>query len=178
MKKNNFFGEIQRISGSLMLPIALLPASGLMMGIGFALTNETLVSLFPFLTGSFWLGVAQLFQNCSSVIFGNLSVIFAIGVAVGLSDNDGSAGLSALMCYFITHTTISMVLGIDAQALADNPYIYTSTLGINSLQCGPFGGILIGYVSYLIYRRFHGTRLPDYLGFFRENVWSRSYVLR
>lgn len=167
MKRKNIFGEIQRISGSLMLPIALLPAAGLMMGIGFALTNETLLSLAPFFGNAFWSGVASLFQNCSNAIFGNLPVIFAIGVAAGLSDNDASAGLSALVCYFITHTTISMVLGIDAQALADNPYVYTTTLGINSLQCGPFGGIVIGYVCYLIYKRFHDTKLPDYLGFFQ-----------
>lgn len=161
------FGEIQRISGSLMLPIALLPAAGLMMGIGFALTNETLLAMAPFFGNAFWSAVAKLFQNCSSVIFGNLPVIFAIGVAVGLSDNDGSAGLAALVTYFITHTTISMILGIDAQVVADQPYVYTSTLGINSLQCGPFGGIVLGYIAHIVYKRFHKVKLPDYLGFFQ-----------
>ena len=164
---NRMFGEIQRISGSLMLPIALLPAAGLMMGIGIALTNETLLSIAPFFGNGFWSLVAQVFQSCSSVIFGNLPLIFAIGVAVGLSDNDGSAGLAALTCFLITHTTISMVLGITAEAVAEHPYTYTSVLGINSLQCGPFGGIVIGYVAYLIYMRFHKTQLPDYLGFFQ-----------
>ncbi|MBQ6334593.1 MAG: PTS transporter subunit EIIC [Erysipelotrichaceae bacterium] len=164
---NRLFGEIQRISGSLMLPIALLPAAGLMMGIGFALTNETLISIAPFFTNGFWSLVARVFQSCSSVIFGNLPLIFAIGVAVGLSDNDGAAGLAALTCFFITHTTISMVLGIDAAAVAEHPYTYTNVLGINSLQCGPFGGIVIGYVAYRIYMRFHKTQLPDYLGFFQ-----------
>lgn len=163
---NKFFGEFQRIGASLMLPIALLPAAGLMMGIGFALTNATLVDLAPWLTGDFWVGLANLFQSASSVIFGNLPIIFAVGVALGLSENDGVAALAALVCFLITNITIKFILGITPEVIAADPYNFTMNLGIETLQYGPFGGIIIGYAASKIYNRFHKTTLPQYLAFF------------
>lgn len=162
----NALGLFQQVGAALMLPVAVLPAAGLVMGIGFALTNTTLVGLVPALTDPFWVGTAGLLQTVSSIIFGSLPLIFAIGVAAGLSDNDSSAGLAGGLGLLLTCATIGFVLGITPEMMAEDPYSYATILGINTLQIGPFGGILVGVVAHGIYRAFHKTKLPDYLGFF------------
>lgn len=159
------FSVLQRMGAALMLPVAILPAAGILMGIGFALKNAALVSIFPALTNSFWIGIADLFQGLSIAIFGNLPLIFAVGVAGGLA-NDAAAALAGLVGMMITHVTINFILKITPEMMAQNGSAYTTVLGINTLQAGPFGGIIVGFVAYACYARFHKVRLPEYLGFF------------
>ena len=165
-KTEGFFGSLQRVGSALMLPVAVLPAAGLMMGIGYTLTNSTLLQICPFFGNSFWSMVAVLFQTISGIVFGNLPLLFAIGAAAGLTDNDGAAALAGGLGYLIMHGTIGMILGINAETVAGNSAMYTTVLGIHSLQMGPFGGIIVGYLASVIYKRFHRVKLPDMLAFF------------
>lgn len=165
-KKSRVFGVLQRVGSALMLPVAVLPAAGLMMGIGYTLTNATLLQLCPFFGNPFWSAVAMLFQTISGIVFGNLPLLFAVGAAAGLTENDGAAALAGGLGFLVMHGTISMVLGITPELVAENSSMYTTILGINSLQMGPFGGIIIGYIASMVYKRFHNVKLPDMLAFF------------
>lgn len=168
MKKylNKLFDGMQQVGAALMLPVAVLPAAGLLMGIGYTLNNATLLSLCPFFGNAFWSGIANLFQSVSNVVFGNLPLLFAIGVAAGLCDNDAPAALAAALGMLVTHATINMVLGITPETIAANGFMYTNVLGINSLQIGPFGGVIVGCVASLCYKKFYNVRLPQVLAFF------------
>lgn len=165
-KKRKVFGVLQRVGSAMMLPVAVLPAAGLMMGIGYTLTNATLLQLCPFFGNGFWSTVAVLFQTISGVVFGSLPLLFAIGTAAGLTENDGAAALAGGLGFLIMHGTIGMVLGITPEVVAGNSSMYTTILGFNTLQMGPFGGIVIGYIASIIYKRFHKVKLPDILAFF------------
>lgn len=165
-KKSTVFGVLQQVGGALMMPVAVLPAAGLMMGIGYTLTNATLLELCPFFGNGFWSMVALLFQTISGVVFGNLPLLFAVGAAAGLTENDGAAALAGGLGFLIMHGTIGMVLGITPEMVAEQSSMYTSLLGFNTLQMGPFGGIIIGYVASILYKRFHKVKLPDMLAFF------------
>ena len=165
-KKSTIFGVLQQVGSALMLPVAVLPAAGLMMGIGYTLTNATLLELCPFFGNGFWSMVALLFQTISGVVFGNLPLLFAIGAAAGLTENDGAAALAGGLGFLIMHGTIGMVLGITPEMVAEQSSMYTSLLGFNTLQMGPFGGIIIGYIASVLYKKFHKVKLPDMLAFF------------
>ncbi|MEW7866121.1 glucose-specific PTS transporter subunit IIBC [Aeromonas diversa] len=141
------FGLLQRIGRSLMLPVAVLPVAGLLLGIGSANFS--------------WLPevVSQVMATSGDAVFSNLALIFAIGVALGLSDNDGAAGLAATVGFAIMLATMGVLAKLHG--------IETSpVLGIQTLNTGVFGGIIIGVIASIMYRRFHGIRLPEYLGFF------------
>ncbi|SFS62920.1 glucose-specific PTS transporter subunit IIBC [Marininema halotolerans] len=134
------FGNLQQIGRSLMLPVAILPAAGLLLGIGHA-------------------AKIPLMEQAGGIIFSNLALIFAIGVAIGLTDNEGSAGLAAVVGFLI----MSQTMGI----LAQNAHIKTDMiLGIKTMNMGVFGGIIIGWIAALLHRRFHDIKLPQFLGFF------------
>lgn len=165
-KKNRLFSEFQKVGSSLMLPIAVLPAAGLMMGIGYLFTNQTLLSIFPFLGEGGWLAFAKLLQQISGVIFSNLPLLFAIGVASSLSKNDGAAGLSSALGLIVMYMTIGYLLNIDSELIASDGTRYTSIMGINTLQMGPIVGALVGYITSIVYRRFHNVKLPVLLSFF------------
>lgn len=141
------FGLLQRIGRSLMLPVAVLPVAGLLLGIGSA--------NFSFLPDI----VSQVMATSGDAVFSNLALIFAIGVALGLSDNDGAAGLAATVGFAIMLATMGVIAKLNG--------IETSpVLGIQTLNTGVFGGIFIGVIASVMYRRFHNIQLPEYLGFF------------
>ncbi|MDX1301779.1 glucose-specific PTS transporter subunit IIBC [Photobacterium sp.] len=141
------FGLLQRIGRSLMLPVAVLPIAGLLLGIGSANFS--------------WLPtiVSDIMAMSGDAVFSNLALIFAIGVALGLSDNDGVAGLAATVGFAILTATMGVMAkqhGIET----------ASVIGIPTINTGVFGGIAIGAIASVMYKRFYNIRLPEYLGFF------------
>jgi glucose PTS system EIICBA or EIICB component len=160
----NAFGTLQKVGKALMLPVALLPAAGILLAIGAALVNPALLNLAPWLDNSGVAMVANVMQNAGNIVFGNLPLLFAVGVAVGLAGGEGTAGLAAIIGYLIMNVTMGTVLGIDAKEI--NGTSYVSVLGIPTLQTGVFGGIIVGILASSMYNRFFEIELPSYLGFF------------
>ncbi|XJZ27622.1 glucose-specific PTS transporter subunit IIBC [Bacillota bacterium Lsc_1132] len=162
----NAFGVLQKVGKALMLPVAILPAAGILLALGNALQNPTLLDLAPFLHNGGVAMVAKIMEQAGSVIFGNLALLFAVGVAVGLAGGEGVAGLAAIVGFLIMNATMGTALGITADSLAKNPQSYASVLGIPTLQTGVFGGIIIGILAATMYNKFFNMELPSYLGFF------------
>ncbi|MCF2649071.1 glucose-specific PTS transporter subunit IIBC [Niallia circulans] len=159
------FGVLQKVGKALMLPVAILPAAGILLAFGNALQNPTLLDIAPFLNNSGVEMVASVMEDAGNIIFGNLSLLFAVGVAVGLAGGEGVAGLAAIIGFLIMNVTMGTVLGIDADALVGSTE-YAAVLGIPTLQTGVFGGIIVGIIAAAMYNRFFEIELPSYLGFF------------
>ncbi|MGG7214497.1 glucose-specific PTS transporter subunit IIBC [Clostridium nigeriense] len=159
------FGVLQRIGKSLTLPIALLPVAGLLMGIGTLFSNQDILNTFPILAGERFRLIANIVSSAGSIIFDNLPLLFAVGVAIGMSSGDGVAALAAIVGFLIMNITLGVMVGIDLTQVERNP-MYTMVLGIPTLHTGVFGGILIGVISAIIFDKFHNINLPEYLGFF------------
>ncbi|MDC3417927.1 glucose-specific PTS transporter subunit IIBC [Aquibacillus salsiterrae] len=136
------FGLLQRIGRALMLPVSVLPAAGLLLGLG----NENVLDI-------------AVMEQAGGIIFANLPLLFAIGVAIGLSDGDGVAGLASVIGFL----TMNVTLGIIAEARGVETI---EMLGMTTLQMGVFGGIIMGIVASILYRRFYNIELPRFLGFF------------
>ena len=160
----NAFGTLQKVGKALMLPVALLPAAGILLALGAALVNPALLNLAPWLDNSGVAMVASVMKNAGDIVFGNLPLLFAVGVAVGLAGGEGTAGLAAIIGYLIMNVTMGTVLGIDAKSI--NGTSYVSVLGIPTLQTGVFGGIIVGIIAASMYNKFFEIELPSYLGFF------------
>lgn len=163
--KGNALAVMQRLGGAMMLPISMLPAAGLLLGLGYGLCNAQLLALFPGMATGFWAGLSALLIAVSGAIFNNLPAIFAVGVAVSLSD-DGACGLAGLVALFTMNLTTNLILGISDEVLAANSVMYAKVMGVNTLQTGVFGGILCGILAYQMYKRFKDVKIPQYLGFF------------
>ena len=159
------FGVLQRIGKALMLPVALLPAAGLLLGIGTMLQSLYFLDLFP-AVGIDWIqSIALIMSGSGDIIFTNLPLIFAVGVAIGLCDGDGVAGLATIVGFLIMNVSMGIGAGVTADMVTGNP-MYTMILGIPTLQTGVFGGIIIGIVASILYRKFYNIELPQFLGFF------------
>lgn len=169
MKVNYFlkkaFGVLQRIGKSLTLPIALLPVAGLLMGIGTLFENQYILSIFPILSGEKFQLIANIMSSSGNIIFTNLPLIFAVGVAIGMTSGDGVAALAAIVGFLIMNTTTGIIAGVEIIEANNNP-MYTTILGIPTLPTGVFGGIIIGFISAIIYDKFYNIKLPEFLGFF------------
>lgn len=144
---NNAFVFLQKIGKALMLPVAVLPVAGLLLGIGAAKFT--------------WLPVivSSLMESSGDVVFGNLPLIFAVGVAVGFTENDGVAAISAVIGYVV----LLAVLGVMAGLWHVEP---VTIMGIKSMQTGVFGGIVAGGIAATMFKRFYRVSLPAYLAFF------------
>jgi PTS system D-glucosamine-specific IIC component len=162
------FGALQKVGRALMLPVAILPAAGILLGIGTALQNPTLIERIPALNATWIQLISNVLSSAGDIIFGNLSLLFAVGVAVGLA-GDGVAALAAIVGYLIMNKTMSTILiatkQLDPVKIADNP-AYASILGIPTLQTGVFGGIIVGALAAILFNRYYKIELPSYLGFF------------
>lgn len=158
------FGVLQKVGKALMLPVALLPAAGILLALGAALQNPALLELAPFLDNSGVEIVAQVMQKAGDIVFANLPVLFAVGVAVGLAGGEGVAALAAIIGYLIMNVTMGTAAGITAEDV--NGLNYASILGIPTLQTGVFGGIIVGIIAAALYNKFYEIELPSYLGFF------------
>ncbi|CQR46327.1 PTS system glucose-specific EIICBA component [Paraliobacillus sp. PM-2] len=169
-KKNNvFFEQAQRFGKSFMLPIAVLPAAGLLLGIGGAFSNAATIEAYPFLDVAFLQAIFTIMTSAGSIIFGNLPVIFAVGIAIGLARSDkGTAGLAALLGFLVMHATINAMLIITGKLAETNiaGVGQGMVLGIQSLETGVFGGVLAGLLAYILHSRFNKIELPKFLGFF------------
>ncbi|MGG4395061.1 glucose-specific PTS transporter subunit IIBC [Paenibacillus thiaminolyticus] len=166
---NNFFEKAQRFGKSFMLPIAVLPAAGLLLGIGGALSNPNTVSTYPFLDVPWLQHVFTIMSSAGSIVFANLALLFAIGVAVGLARSDkGTAGLAAGLGYLVMNATISAMLIITGNLAADNLASVGQgmVLGIQTLETGVFGGVIVGLVTSILHNRYNKIQLPQFLGFF------------
>lgn len=163
------FGVLQKVGKALMLPVAILPAAGILLGVGTALQNPTLLERVPALGGDGFQLVANVLAQAGDIIFANLSLLFAVGVAVGLAGGDGVAGIAAIVGYLIMNKTMSTILvatgQLDPAMIGQDP-AFASILGIPTLQTGVFGGIIIGILAASMYNRYFNIELPSYLGFF------------
>ncbi|SEN75819.1 PTS system, D-glucosamine-specific IIC component [Terribacillus saccharophilus] len=163
--KNIFsFDFFQRVGKTFMVVISLLPAAGLLLGIGTTLQSPYFIEYFPFLESGGWQTFGELMRGAGSVIFSNLGILFAIGIAGSWTGGKAAAGLSAFVGYIIMHTVIGIVVGVTPENASQAGY--TTELGIPTLQIGVFGGIIIGFVAAALYQRFHDFQLPDVLSFF------------
>ncbi|SAK45763.1 PTS system N-acetylglucosamine-specific transporter subunit IIBC [Caballeronia hypogeia] len=144
----NAFGVVQKVGKSLMLPVAVLPVAGLLLGLGATDFHGYVPAI-----------VLALMKNAGDVIFGNLPLIFAIGVALGFTENDGVSGIAATIGYLVMTAT----LGVIAKLEGVEPDMI---MGIPSIQTGVFGGILAGGLAAWMFNRYYRITLPAYLGFF------------
>ncbi len=152
------FAILQKIGKSLMLPVSVLPVAGIMLGVGTTLHKLAVAKDASPMLAKFAI-VFAIMKASGDVIFGNLPLIFAIGVALGLSNNDGVAALSATVGHVVLLATMGILAnyrGIDTKAI----------MGIKSLETGVFGGILIGAVAAYLFNKYYRIELPPYLGFF------------
>ncbi|WP_347861669.1 PTS transporter subunit EIIC [Salimicrobium sp. PL1-032A] len=162
MKK--YFGSLQKFGKSLMVPVALLPAAGILLGIGAALTGP-LADTLSFLQNDVFQFIGNGMSDIGISIFNNLAVIFALGVAIGLTGGSGIAALAALLGYIIMNKTISFAMGITPEMAAESGE-YGMALGIPTLETGVLGGIVVGMLAVWIYNKFREFDPPEVLGFF------------
>ena len=169
--KDKIFGVLQRVGRSFMLPIALLPVAGLLLGIGSSFTNETMLEAYG-LTGVIYPGsiiytVLDIMNQCGSAVFNNLALLFAMGVAIGMAKKEKEvAALSGAIAYLVMNTAISAMIGAAGGVEAMAPNTTTSMLGITTLQMGVFGGIIVGLGVAALHNRFYKIQLPQVLSFF------------
>ncbi len=172
-RENGLFSILQRVGRSFMLPIALLPIAGLLLGIGSSLTNPTTIQAYNLGAilgpGTFLNSVMQVLAQTGNIVFANLPIIFAMGVALGMAEKEhGTAVLSAAIAFFIMHQTISTLLAINGQ-LAEGVMLegtVANVVGIRSLEMGVFGGIIVGLGVAFLHNRFYKIQLPTVISFF------------
>lgn len=169
--KDKIFGVLQRVGRSFMLPIALLPVAGLLLGIGSSFTNATTLETYHLTNvireGGFLYILLDIMSKTGSVVFDNLALLFAMGVAIGMAKKEKEvAALSGAIGYLIMNAAISTLISArgGAEAMAANST--TVSLGITTLQMGVFGGIIVGLGVAALHNRFYTIRLPQVLSFF------------
>ena len=176
--KDKIFGVLQRVGRSFMLPIAILPVAGLLLGIGSSFTNETTIATYGLQnileSGTLLNSLLLIMNKVGSAVFDNLPLIFAVGVAIGMAKKEKEvAALSALISYFVMNVAVSAMLLINNEITAAGQIAadvlegtITSVCGILSLQMGVFGGIIVGLGVAALHNRFHKIVLPNALSFF------------
>lgn len=169
--KDKFFGVLQRVGRSFMLPIAILPVAGLLLGLGSSFTNETTLSTYGLLglmgPGTVPYFIFSVLSKCGGVIFDNLPLIFAIGVAIGMARQEKEvAALAAAVSFLVMHSGISAMISLTGGTEAMLEGSTASVLGITSLQMGAFGGIIVGLGVAALHNRFYKVQLPQALSFF------------
>lgn len=178
------FGLLQRVGKAFMLPIALLPAAGILLGVGGALLNVASLEnppaiyqgLISFVNIEAVTAILTVMQKVGGAVFDNLPLLFAIGIAVGLAKSDkGTAGLAGAVGFLIMNTAVSTMLSLGVTPLGvltpDNiPAEYssyvTTTLGIFTLNLSVFGGMIAGIIASTLHNKYHKIQLPQVLGFF------------
>lgn len=188
LKNNKVFEVLQRVGRSFMLPIAILPVAGLFLGIGSSFTNETMLKAYGLYgimgPGTIIHGILTVMSAAGSIVFDNLPLLFAIGVAIGMAKREKEvAALASVIAFFIMHTAISALISVnyaggdmsmDAMEhavvnLEQNLGLSGATsmvLGIYTLNMGVFGGIIVGLGTAALHNRFYKIQLPQVLSFF------------
>jgi glucose PTS system EIICB or EIICBA component len=141
------FSYLQKIGKCMMLPVSVLPVAGILLGVGSANFS--------------WLPhiVSQIMAQSGGAIFSNLPLLFAIGVAIGLTDNDGVAALASTVGFAVFLATMGVCAKLRGIQTATN-------MGIPTIETGVFGGIIVGLIAASVFSRFYKVQLPSYLGFF------------
>lgn len=169
--KDKIFGILQRVGRSFMLPIAVLPVAGLLLGLGSSFTNTTTLETYG-LMGIMGPGtplnvILSVMSSCGGVIFDNLPLLFAIGVALGMARKEKEvAALSATIAFIVMHSAIGNMIDLHGGAEAMMSGATTSVLGITSMQMGAFGGIIVGIGVSILHNKFYKIELPQALSFF------------
>lgn len=176
--KDKIFGVLQRVGRSFMLPIAILPVAGLLLGIGSSFTNATTISTYHLESilgdGTLLNALLIIMSKAGNVIFDNLPLIFAVGVAIGMAKEEKEvSALSAMIAFFVMHISINAVLLVSGKVLADGSVAegvldgtIANVCGMQTLQMGVFGGIIVGLGVAALHNRFHKIVLPNALSFF------------
>ena len=169
--KDKIFGVLQRVGRSFMLPIAVLPVAGLLLGLGSSFTNETTLEMYNLTSfmgpGTIPYFIFSVFNSCGSIIFDNLPLIFAIGVAIGMARQEKEvAALAAGISFLVMHSSIGAMINLTGgpENLLEGSVV--SVLGIQSLQMGAFGGIIVGLGVAALHNRFYKIQLPQVVSFF------------
>ena len=169
--KDQIFGVLQRVGRSFMLPIALLPIAGIFLGIGSSLTNTNMLAAYH-LKGLMGPGTApyilfSLLNSAGSIIFDNLPILFAVGVAIGMARSEKAiAALSSIVAFFVMHSTIGSLITYTGRSHSFLTGATTEIVGITSLQMGVFGGIIVGLGVAALHNRFYKIELPKVFSFF------------
>lgn len=169
--KDKIFGVLQRVGRSFMLPIAILPVAGLLLGIGGSFTNTTMLETYGLMgimgPGTILNSILQVLSKAGDIVFANLPIIFAIGVAIGMAKKEKeAAALAAAISFFIMHASISAMIAINGGIENLLEGATADACGITSLQMGVFGGILVGLGVAALHNRFYKIELPQVLSFF------------
>ena len=169
--KDKIFGVLQRVGRSFMLPIAILPVAGLLLGLGSSFTNVTTLETYGLMNimgpGTVLNAIFQVMSEAGNIVFANLPIIFAMGVAIGMAKKEKEvAALSAAIAFFIMHASISAMITINGGAEQLLEGATTSVCGINSLQMGVFGGIIVGLGVAALHNKYYKIVLPQVLSFF------------
>ncbi len=169
--KDKVFGVLQRVGRSFMLPIAILPVAGLLLGVGGSFTNETMLATYGLMgimgPGTMLNAILQVMSAAGDIVFANLPIIFAMGVAIGMAKKEKEvAALSAAIAFFIMHASIGAMITNHGGTEAMLEGATTSVVGITSLQMGVFGGIIVGLGVAALHNKFYKIELPQVLSFF------------
>ena len=169
--KDKIFGVLQRVGRSFMLPIALLPVAGLLLGIGSSFTNETMLAAYGLNSvihpGTLIYTILDVMSQTGSAVFNNLALLFAMGVAIGMARKEKAvAALSGAVAYIIMNTAIQAMINAAGGVEAMPANSTTTMLGITTLQMGVFGGIVVGLGVAALHNKFYKIELPQVLAFF------------
>ncbi len=169
--KDKLFGVLQRVGRSFMLPIALLPVAGLLLGVGSSFTNPTTLEAYRLTNiireGGLLYTILDIMSKTGSVVFDNLALLFAMGVAIGMAKREKEvAALSGAIAYLIMNTAISTLIATRGGVEAMPANSTTTALGIPTLQMGVFGGIIVGLGVAALHNRYYKIQLPQVLSFF------------
>lgn len=175
--KDKIFGVLQRVGRSFMLPIAILPVAGLLLGIGSSFTNATTIATYGLEgilgDGTLLHGLLVIMNQVGTAIFDNLPIIFAVGVAIGMAKKEKEvAALAAMIAYFVMNISINAMLQLNGMIVGGEiaPTVLqgtiTTSVGIQTLQLGVFGGIIVGLGVASLHNRFYKIQLPNALSFF------------
>lgn len=152
---------LSQLGRALMLPIAILPAAGLLLGVGSAFTSDMFLQTFPFFNNDVVYSILCIFKIAGNVVFENIALLFSIGIAVGLSkESKGTAGLSGALAYVVFVSVM-----VESQKLP----IFADFARDVKMDTGVLGAIVVGVTISIIHNKFHKTQLPDALAFFSGN---------
>ena len=171
MNKGKIFEVLQRVGRSFMLPIAILPVAGLFLGIGGSFTNTTMLETYNLMgvlgPGTFANSILTVMNDAGSIVFSNLPILFAMGVAIGMAKAEKAvAALAGALAFFIMHASIGAMITVHGGADKMLAGSVATTVGINSLQMGVFGGIIVGLGVAYLHNKFYKIELPQSLSFF------------
>ncbi len=169
--KDKIFGVLQRVGRSFMLPIALLPVAGLFLGIGSSFTNHTTLEAYRLTRfiyeGGFLYTILDIMSKTGSVVFDNLALLFAMGVAIGMAKREKEvAALAGAISFLVMNTAISALIAAHGGAESMGENTTAQVLGITTLQTGVFGGIIVGLGVAALHNRYYNIKLPQVLSFF------------